>query len=147
MSPKEQSEYLGVATVYEAARFAIFPITYNLTKGLVDEICTHALGQRSRPLEPCYKRAAISGAIASLCSRAAADDSVMNVRQDARDQKSVISLNTLITIVGGGIAGVTIEAARAKREQRLVADIEKKHEEVHNMSAAELLVVIQMRHS
>jgi hypothetical protein len=145
MSPDERSTYLKAASFYESARFATFPMTYYCTKSMVDGICMDTLGQPPPTLEPYYKRAAISGAIASLCSQLAADV-MIDASHGLRNQNSIVSLNTLLSIVGGGIAGVSIEAARAKREQKFAADIKKKQEEVQTMPEADLLVDIQKRY-
>jgi hypothetical protein len=144
MGALEESKYLGAAAFYESARFATFPITYRTTKSIVDTICIHALGQQSQPLEPCYERAAISGAIASLCSQLAADR-MTNYWHAQRDHTSVVSLGTVLSIVSGGIAGVTIEAIRAKREQNLLDKVKTKQEEVAKLSDAELLLILQKR--
>eukprot|EP00953_Heterococcus_sp_UTEX-ZZ885_P039201 20106-Heterococcus_DN1.PRE.1 len=117
---------------------------YGTTKSIVDTISIHALGQQSQPLEPCYERAAISGAIASLCSQLAADR-MTNYWHAQRDHTSVVSLGTVLSIVSAGIAGVTIEAIRAKREQNLLDKVKTKQEGVAKMSDAELLLIMQKR--
>ena len=136
MSDAERLSYLRANSLREAARFATFPMSYNITKSVVDTICTQVLDQPVRTLEPCYERAAVTGAIASLCSQLAADR-MIGSRHD--QNSSTVSVGTIFTIVGGAIAGVSIEAVRAKREQNLLAKIERKHIEVNNMSDVQLL--------
>jgi hypothetical protein len=102
-------------------------------------VCTQALGQYTLVWQPCYKRAAVSGVVASLCSQLAADRMQYHSRFQ---QNSILPLRTLMSIVGGGIAGVSIEAARAKREQKAMLQIDTVISKVSNMSEAELINVL-----
>jgi hypothetical protein len=91
------------------------------------------------PWQPSYGRAAISGAIAGVWSGKFAEDQKFHPRFE---QQNLLSVRTLLSVIGGGIAGVSREAERVRRFRETVLQLDGAFSRVSNMSDAEIADVV-----
>jgi hypothetical protein len=109
----------------------------------VDECCTHALRREEiASFTPSYKRAAVSGAVAGFCSEVAAKSMKYHTRFE--NQQTLLSLRTLVSVVGGGIAGVLREADRVRRRRKDILKFDNTFTRMSGMSDTEVVDVLNL---
>jgi hypothetical protein len=96
---------------------AVYAITLQITKAVVDGACVLIRDGPTPPLEPCYGRALISGAVAGFASMIIADNRKLHPNfYPPKDY--MVSTHTLISVIGGSLAGVMYENERLHNAQQ-----------------------------
>eukprot|EP00953_Heterococcus_sp_UTEX-ZZ885_P026176 14162-Heterococcus_DN1.PRE.3 len=92
-------------------------ITLQITKAAVDGACVIFRGGLTPALEPCYGRALISGAVAGFASMIIADGRKLHPSFNP-PKDYMVSTHTLVSVIGGSIAGVMYENERLHNAQQ-----------------------------